>query len=73
MVAFIFKAGWIVMGAYMFVSCDFDRCNELLLEFSICYFLGFVYIVGRCLGVGSRLCGRGLRKCLKGKAKKEGE
>ena len=26
-VAFLFKAGWIVMGAYMFVSCDFDRCN----------------------------------------------
>ena len=45
----------------------------MLLEFCICYFLGFVYIVGRCLGVGSRLCGRGLRKCLKGRGKKGGE
>ena len=44
------------MAAKMFFSFDFDRCNYLLLEFSICYFCGCVFY-SEIFGVVSRLAG----------------
>ena len=67
-VVLIFKA--VVMGVYMFVSYDFDRCNELLMEFSICYFFGVcVYCWEMFGGVGSRVCGR-VEEVLEGEGEK---